>query len=1667
MAGASCFLTITPNDVSCPTSFRLAHRSNSNESFPANCSSRFFETIYNDENLYTEKKRTEGGEEVTIQIPCDYTARVQAAAGNPVAVAMEYQALIENIMGILIGCPIHMRHSEDSPLKKSWYFKGTEDGSPRKKGCFGYVTGFHGMTETQQRGALHFHVLLYGSLTPKLLELSAGTPELEEAVGEALDSMYTAQIPRSFHVRDHLSKAMKNNYRRGAKENCKCPKFAPMATRPPPDPTDSQEEWRRFFYETVLQVGIHEHSFSCKKPPAGKYRCRGYNPKGDAPKTRPVQLIPPAAEERTIMKRDSKGRFVKSKKEQPQFTVPEVQEAVDLPDNHKTRDYATTPVRPLDERIVVWELERPLLEPLPDVPLPDELLADVLENAPMTSRPQQEEEALKMAKSFCIDQIDAAVRPDNPEEIPAAIRKWLQSIEPAAVIAVYEELNGQISDRNGYVTETSPMIANATGSSTNAILLGNTQQSRASLFYITNYITKNKMSLEHCLSALSRAQAHIEKYPSKAEDAGTKKRTVQYLMQRVLNSMYCHREVSDTQVAMALLNGLTAEATSDSFEYYGTAYMRNFFDQELEANLEKTPAAASSAAARSEDDSTSGVETDSDDDDGNQSTASDPLCYPVDADASIPTANTKVLGPAPFYKRKVLGGADDEVESIPVHYQYHWRYRGKELAMMTPAEYYSTVKVRPLPKAESEDGVCAKEEADAVDPEEETKVGRKASRIFRFARGHPLYHSHYQYLRSKQLTLIHNGYAPAHPGPPPEEPETNLKEFERHYKAWKVKADAFAKYYLCTFRPMETVYSKEHTIDNPQDFTWEAFAQWIEEMESSPRLIDRLRVNAMHNHIHGFRSKSKHQQVLNDYRARNCTPWTEAELAENKEVFSGFKTYRQDMEEPDNFGDGEFDPSVVHSFRKDVVKNVFHETQYCKDQAKAFDSIYGMPANAPTADPHASLPHILQDIVEAGVPSVIRSLAGKLRNGRLDQRDENDGDDDDSVADDADKADIPDAGNEGDASPPLNHEEVSTPQSISAYLEHQDLSKDQRRVVDRVRQYFDRLGPNSQRNMPAPKPLQLLMTGDPGTGKSYVIKTVMEMAERMGVGHVQTAAYAGIAAVNIDGTTLCSLLGIGRNTSSETDFAEANEMLSEDRLKSICDEIQCENLALLIVDEISTVDSVMIAMIDARLQRVMKNTLPFGGVAVMFCGDFNQLGAVKKSFLLDDLLNWAEYQRHNQSRLKKPLPKPASRKRKANPLIAHQKPVPVPPAELARAARARATSTKRKKAKKTKVNTSLYSRYSVRNVVHYGCHALSKFERYHLAEQHRTKDKLHMKFVKKLANGLGITLEDLAPYKALRCSDLQKDEWKFAPVLVSTNRERMAIVNKQAALFARLHGTYVFKWRNPCKGWKNKPSDTTDLYEQNPTLWQYFVPGSEAFLTKNINTRLGLVNGSPVVCHSVVLDPKGPDYERVLEATSGENRLPWGSEIILSEPPPAVNMKIKTALDDTEPSRYKLRQIKALRKHSVAPEMSEDIIIPISQPNDDYTVTKMRNGSPLLNYISEVQVKPALAFDLAFAMTVHKAQGRTIPRVVLALTCRPYSNIQMEYASVFVGMSRVKNREHIRILQHLPGTPLGNRRNAFSYLSSLLPNKSIRAYNAGFVDNNGIWNAKEALKAKF
>ena len=475
----SCFLTITPNDVSNPTSFRIAHRSTSNSTFPATGTEGFLKHMQSDENCYREKASKEGFEVRDVPIPCDYTARVRAAAGNPVAVALEYQAMIENVMSQLVGVKINFELSNDSKTVKTWYFKGSEPNSNRHKGVFGYATAFFGVTETQQRGALHSHCLVYGGLTPKLLERAASVPELSEAVAGALNTMYSAKIPRSFHVRDHFAKLMKNNYRKKAKENCRVPYSPPMATCTPPIPSNAScELWKRFMWETVLKTGIHVHSNTCKKPPGGRHHCRLAKPSAPREKTEAVQLEE-AKEDQGEATETAQKQTKKQKK------MPVVKEEIDPPEAQAlpNRNYTTHPIPALDQRILVWELERPLLEPLPEIPcLSQEQISSILSDG-FTADPYLAS-LLPQAKAFCIEQIDQAVRPHNPEEVPVSIKQWLLSIKPESVVEIYQELNDQLPECNGLVTEVNDTIANLTGSSCNAALLGNTHQAKSAMFYV-------------------------------------------------------------------------------------------------------------------------------------------------------------------------------------------------------------------------------------------------------------------------------------------------------------------------------------------------------------------------------------------------------------------------------------------------------------------------------------------------------------------------------------------------------------------------------------------------------------------------------------------------------------------------------------------------------------------------------------------------------------------------------------------------------------------------------------------------------------------------------------------------------------------------------------------------------------------------------------------------------------------------------------------------------------------------------------------------------------------------------------------------------------------------------------------------------------------------------
>ena len=152
-----------------------------------------------------------------------------------------------------------------------------------------------------------------------------------------------------------------------------------------------------------------------------------------------------------------------------------------------------------------------------------------------------------------------------------------------------------------------------------------------------------------------------------------------------------------------------------------------------------------------------------------------------------------------------------------------------------------------------------------------------------------------------------------------------------------------------------------------------------------------------------------------------------------------------------------------------------------------------------------------------------------------------------------------------------------------------DLSPDQAAVIEAVQ-----AGEN------------VFITGPGGVGKSFLLKRLRDMFPDMAA-----TATTGVAAVNIEGRTIHAWSGLWGDKVSVTDLAF--EMISESKpwhhgqLKRIR---QCKKLCL---DETSMSDADYVDNLDSLFRMVRECNEPFGGIQMLFVGDFLQLPPVCRS----------------------------------------------------------------------------------------------------------------------------------------------------------------------------------------------------------------------------------------------------------------------------------------------------------------------------------------------------------------------------------------------------------------------------------------------------------------------
>ena len=138
----------------------------------------------------------------------------------------------------------------------------------------------------------------------------------------------------------------------------------------------------------------------------------------------------------------------------------------------------------------------------------------------------------------------------------------------------------------------------------------------------------------------------------------------------------------------------------------------------------------------------------------------------------------------------------------------------------------------------------------------------------------------------------------------------------------------------------------------------------------------------------------------------------------------------------------------------------------------------------------------------------------------------------------------------------------------------------------------------------------VFLSGEPGSGKTHVINEYAKYLRDRNIEPAITAS-TGIAATHIGGLTIHSWSGIGikRNLNKyDLDRISSSEYIVK----------RVKRSSVLIIDEISMLSAQTLSMIDTVCKEIKADQKPFGGMQIVFVGDFFQLPPVNKKYA-DDL----------------------------------------------------------------------------------------------------------------------------------------------------------------------------------------------------------------------------------------------------------------------------------------------------------------------------------------------------------------------------------------------------------------------------------------------------------------
>ena len=1575
------FLTCALEGKNNPRALRLAQAVVDNDRFPA---SIFDDTAGTDQagSLgkfidYLAKNGYAARSDHLFNMPLDPSTRAATAIDNPVAYVQEFMSVVNAVLSTILGIPPEnfFAQSHGKKRRRKQYVV--------LKGAFGRTFSYYGVIEANDRGELHFHLVLFGSLPPHLLHNFATFPNVRQAIMETLQSYYKSELQRPTHIYKRLCDIMHDRRKHQLSYFDLDKNRTPPLCKPKPHlhvdkvTTDSISALTEL---QSCQQEVHRHlMFTCSKGCLGLTGCRFCRPFPINATTSVVKLLPREALDDGSYPMDDGG-------EGDNCWIVE-------PVSNDCTIATRSPLDAPDRTIYYWDLCRPAVTPLSLLPF--EGYAAYKAGTLVFSDAEavlKKEEIITILESL-VAAPPSAAKCGAEIMVPNAFFSWMrQALSLDEIVEIYELINVDLEDGNGYVVEHSPIVSYCTGSHNNATPLGSSEQGKAAAFYLGPYFMKSKFDLQQCLVLFCDVQKHNDIYKSTATDVDTNNnRATMYFLERVLNKLSLLMEVSDCQAAAALL-GLPTEIRSDNLAYVGPhesiAYMQHRRLEELrkydDDNEDEVsdydyddPFIVDSDSSDGEMNH-AGMLHDSDYDDNDADDDNEDNIDNDESDDSIlyhshtPQSQDDIINdgiPAQFGYSKIWT-VDDNIK-VPIPACHHYFYRGKGLEVLNLLEYTALVQVMEKPKKDH----CDKP----------TTKARQARSVFDIHPGCELHAKFCQKLKTKQdVPFVCGQPPPRRPGVKPDQMEG---ETQHHYHLrianWTRRANKFAQYYLMLFRPM-----KDITEMTQSDFTMEALMKWIETLQKDHSWLSEFRLVMLNHRLNGMSVSFKSKKTISAYRGRNRTIWSDQQRQRQRQLrHLEFQASHADI--------AEVDAAVFNAEHKvlseEKVRNMRHQTEDIRRLNKVMQKCY-------SAVQQKSKQSKTKTVTKQKAESLCTSFDPHLATSILEELDDMD--------------DI-EMGHDNLSSSTYFHlPDHADPLKSSTY----NLEGVQAQVFDEVVKHLEEPGRSGG---------QLLATGPAGTGKTVLIKAVLNAAHSQKKKFIRTS-FNALVALAIGGDTFSGTMKWNPQqkhnersppfTAQEQDAFLRRNGLSKETIDSLFG---------IILDEISTFSPEMISLLDYRLRQITENhDEPFGGLLVLFVGDFGQLGAVLATAIPVGVMDSHAFRQKRMQNMQDIKSQSGQ------------------------------TASPHDQYFSSSVTSEKFERYRQHHPFTVGVDRMTEFKWYNITKQQRAKnDVKHLQFVEKMYHGKKLVFGDFNNYKQMDPSTITEEEWQDAPVLVTTNRERLTVTETMAKIRATQRDTIVVRWPSQVSAfWEQKPDEChMDEVRQDAAFWEYFVAGSIGYVTDNLNKSLGVVNGACVRFHSLSFASNdiAQQFQNLLQVTPIGSVLTLEGDMI----PTTVNVELLNP-DNTN---IKLEDW----PHGMS-LLKDKVVIPLPALRKFGGDTKPVVIPGGKHYPpSRVKITNTFPVEAGFAVTNHKVQGRTLKKVIIALSKRLGTGCNMSYASIYVAFSRTACSEDIRLLLTDPDSS----RCSLEYLNGMEADPCNAAFFAGFDEFGENWSGTRALAA--